>query len=308
MSNLAWLKPRPHHYIPPGNRCANCETPLQGRWCYACGQKAEDFHRSAFHLIAEVFESFYHFDGRLWRTLPELALRPARLTRRFLDGHRASQIPPLRLFLISLLLVFVFGSSMGLMQPRIVTVTSDGHTKVLTGAQANQLLDAGLNEAAAQMRGQAPPGFVRGFTTVSGWFEQLMRKISANQERFSDVLERWSERFAFLLLPMSTLLLSLLFWRHREFYLFDHAIFSLHSLAAMGFLLTLVIVGRHMLGGWVLLLLFAAPVHLFVHMRGVYGGGVTITLLRMAFLGIASAIGFEMLMLGLLAVGLYAIR
>ncbi len=52
------------------------------------------------------------------------------------------------------------------------------------------------------------------------------------------------------------------------------------------------------------LILLAAPVHLFIHMRGVYGTGIFGTLVRMALLFIGSAIGAMLIFLGLLWVGL----
>ncbi|MEF3019414.1 DUF3667 domain-containing protein, partial [Pseudomonas aeruginosa] len=82
-----------------------------GPWCYHCGQLGADFHRSTFHLIAEAFESFFHADGRLVRTLPRLIVAPGRLTHDFLAGKRAPQIPPLRLFLVSVLLLFLAGEA-----------------------------------------------------------------------------------------------------------------------------------------------------------------------------------------------------
>lgn len=99
--------------MPLGASCPNCATPLAGPWCHACGQSGEDFHRSIGRLCGEVLEGLLHLDGRLWRTLPALMLRPAELTRGYLDGHRAPQIPPLRLFLVILLAIFVVGGMTG---------------------------------------------------------------------------------------------------------------------------------------------------------------------------------------------------
>ena len=92
--------------------CANCGAVLQGDWCHECGQLAEDFHRSVTRLIMEAVEGLTHLDGRFWRTAPTLLVRPAKLTTDYIEGHRASQIPPLRLFLVVLLLVFLTAPAM----------------------------------------------------------------------------------------------------------------------------------------------------------------------------------------------------
>ncbi|OXE35557.1 MAG: hypothetical protein CGW95_13190 [Phenylobacterium zucineum] len=60
-------------------------------------------------------------------------------------------------------------------------------------------------------------------------------------------------------------------------------------------------------GGWskdAALLFCLAPVHLFAHMRGVYQTGIIGTLARMVFLFVGSCIGFGILMVGLVIVGL----
>ena len=125
-------------------------------------------------------------------------------------------------------------------------------------------------------------------------------------ERFKLVLESQSERFAFLTLPLATGLLALLFVFQRRFFVFDHTIFALHSLSFQGLLFTLSSILGLLWKPLSALILLAAPVHLFVHMRGLYRSGVPGTLLRMALLGVGSGIGFVVLLLLLVLVGLNA--
>ena len=91
---------QPRHTLPIGAPCPNCATSLAGPWCHGCGQSSEDFHRSLARLAAEAFGGLIEFDSRLWQTLPGLLFNPAKLTRDYLEGHRAPQVPPLRMFLI----------------------------------------------------------------------------------------------------------------------------------------------------------------------------------------------------------------
>ncbi len=53
---------------------------------------------------------------------------------------------------------------------------------------------------------------------------------AAGPSEFIDILRAWSERFAFLMLPISTLLLGLIFIADHRRVLFDRDVFSLHSL------------------------------------------------------------------------------
>ena len=61
--------------------------------------------RHAGHALEDVFESFWHLDGRVFRTLRDL-LVPARVACDYLAGHRARYIAPLRLFVVLSVLTF----------------------------------------------------------------------------------------------------------------------------------------------------------------------------------------------------------
>jgi len=300
------------HAAPPGTPCANCGTPLQGPWCHVCGQSGEDFHRSITRLIGEVVESLLHADGRLWRTLPDLMLRPGRLTRDYLDGHRAPQIPPLRLFLVVLLAIFVVGGlTSGGKLGKVTTVsstTSNGKVVATTTAthalsdatpQERAALRAKMSQFKVTLGGNGPD------KAATAWLQSRLKTALDDPERFKLVLEQWSERFAFLMLPVAALLMSLLFVFQRRFFLFDHTIFSLHSLSAMGLVgIAYLIIGAIAGEGTASVVLLAMPVHLFLHMRGVYRSSVRGTLIRMALLCVGSSVAVAVLVVGLIAVGL----
>ncbi len=292
------------HAAPAGTPCANCATPLNGPWCYACGQSAEDFHRSILRLGGEVVEGLLHMDGRLWRTLPDLMLRPGRLTRAYLDGHRAPQIPPLRLFLVVLLAIFLIGGLGG--GGKLGAITTDVDAKGKVAATKTRTFDNMTPEERAKVIDQIQVnlGSDKPNEAASQWLRERVKHTLAEPERFKLVLEQWSERFAFLMLPISALMLSVLFIFQRRFYLFDHTIFSLHSLSAVGMIIVLGQILQPLVGGLAFAPLLAAPVHLFAHMRGVYRTSVVGTLARMSLLFIGTAIAALVLMLGLVAVGL----
>ncbi len=95
----------PSHDAVHATACENCKTPLQGGFCHRCGQNAHNPLRSFGHAVEEVFESFWHLDGRIFRTLRTL-LSPGRLANAYLGGHRAPFVAPLRLFVILSVLTF----------------------------------------------------------------------------------------------------------------------------------------------------------------------------------------------------------
>ena len=300
------LRRKAEHTAPLGEPCPNCATPLQGPWCHDCGQLAEDYHRSIWRLIGEVFEGLMHFDGRVWTTLPDLFRHPARLTRSYLDGHRAPQIPPFRLFLVVLVAIFLAGSIGGHQMVVAQTVVTDDHGKVIS-TKIHTLKNL-TPEERAQTKAALEKVTFKGHGGVDGlgnWLKERVGLVMDDPARFQLVLEQWSERFAFLTLPMAAGLLTLAFLGKKQFYVFDHTIFSLHSLSAVG----LMYAANELLGGITfglggLALAIGAPVHLFVHMRGVYKTSVIGTLARMLLLGVGSLFGAVVIVLGLILTGL----
>jgi hypothetical protein len=85
--------------------CRNCGATLTGAYCAVCGQAAH-IHRSLGSLGHDILHGVFHFEGKIWRTIPELFLRPGRLTRRYIDGERAKFVSPMALYLFTVFLMF----------------------------------------------------------------------------------------------------------------------------------------------------------------------------------------------------------
>ena len=90
--------------------CENCGTVLIGAHCHVCGQRAHSPLRHFGHAVEEVFESLWHLDGRIFRTLRDLIV-PGRVAAGYLAGHRVRYVAPLRLFVILSLITFFVGTS-----------------------------------------------------------------------------------------------------------------------------------------------------------------------------------------------------
>jgi hypothetical protein len=90
---------------PVEGACANCGAKVDGRYCPQCGQAAYA-HRSLVHMVGEFLHSLFHFDTKVWRTLPMVILRPGTLTRDYVYGKRARYLSPLALFLLAIFAMF----------------------------------------------------------------------------------------------------------------------------------------------------------------------------------------------------------
>ncbi|QTC92078.1 DUF3667 domain-containing protein [Brevundimonas goettingensis] len=362
-----WLRwKRKHADIPVGTPCANCETPLQGTYCHTCGQLAEDFHRNSWHLLVEAVESLLHLDGKLFSTLPNLLRRPGKLTRDFLDGKRASQVQPFRMFLVILLVVLFVshlaqkktehgaeegahgttnsavhvntpggdhGAGEAATEPTqnkptgLLPLPNTPHTRAaldearaeiamdptMTAAEKRTALmavngdwakfgqavaDQKTAEAAADghMIDTSPNDSAR-MKAFKHWAEVRIDAIREDPKRFSLIMEIWLHRVAILALPVSALMLSLLFIFNRRFFVFDHLVFSMHSLSFQMLLVTVILLLSMLIGGWAWWLILIMPVHLYLHMKGAYERSAFGTVCRMTALFVMTTFTFSTLAL-----------
>ena len=136
-------------------RCENCDAMLQGGYCHACGQSVHSPVRSFRHALEELFESVWHLDGRVFRTLRDLPV-PARVACNYLAGHRARYIAPLRLFVILSLLTFFVGQMTVEFGDDALRFDGDGAiANAATVAEVQQHRDRALAEIARGRAGAA---------------------------------------------------------------------------------------------------------------------------------------------------------
>jgi len=292
------------HSLPIGTPCPNCRTALAGPWCYACGQRGEKYDRSIWRLMMEALEGLTDLDGRLWKTLPRLIFRPGKLTREYLDGHRAGQVPPFRVFLIVLLIVFFAGGLSFSRSSSNLNLMTPGNVKI-NGMSAKDQAD--MNEALSHIGDPSKNSLKVGDKKESAFWNAQIKRAIANPQGFFQEVQEWGPKVAVLMLPIAALMLSLLFVLKKNTYVFDHLIFSMHSLSFQGLLLSAVFLAGIWVGQveWALWL---APVHLFVHMRGAYRSSIFGTLLRMFVLFLGSSVAFGMLVAALFIIGLATVR
>jgi hypothetical protein len=86
--------------------CRNCNAPVTGEFCAACGQETALQLPTARVFMREATGRYFSLDGRMWRTLAALLFRPGFLTREYLKGRRRRYIRPARLFLVLSLALF----------------------------------------------------------------------------------------------------------------------------------------------------------------------------------------------------------
>ena len=280
--------------VAPGAICQNCGAEQVGGWCHHCGQNHHHTHRSIWHLVGETLETITHADSRLWRTLYRLAFFPGKLTLDYINGKRASQIPPIRLFVVSALVFFLATGN-------IFKVNLDPTAFDNKGISAQDQKDF---DDLKSLKGLNSPG-LKLPPAIKDWMKEQLPIAIQHPDALGAAMGQWAHHLAFLMLPISAFLLYLLFFWRRSITLFDHVIFAAHSLSFQGFFVSLVALSSAILHeGTIHTLLLISPLHLYKHMRVAYGCSRIATLTRMGLLFAGTVLGFSFLLLLLLILGL----
>lgn len=96
----------PRNVLPELRICQNCETPVDGKFCPECGQDTRDHRVSMRLLLLGLWNDFFTFDSRFFRSFIPLMFLPGKLTVEFVRGRRVRYIPPIRLYLFVSILFF----------------------------------------------------------------------------------------------------------------------------------------------------------------------------------------------------------
>jgi hypothetical protein len=133
----------------PEGTCLNCGAAPAGNYCQNCGQST-NIHRSIAAIGHDLLHGVLHLDGKLWRTLPLLAFRPGKLTRRYIDGERAKFVSPMAMFLFSVFLMFALFQALGISTPTDVPGSASEQVDQLVEAESDRL-DAQVLDLEAQL-------------------------------------------------------------------------------------------------------------------------------------------------------------
>lgn len=285
--------------------CLNCGYGLTGPHCHNCGQKAH-LHRTIGAFLHDLLHGALHFDGKTWRTLPMLALKPGALTRRYIEGERVRFISPMALFLFSIFLMFAVFQVIGLTPPteistqasvnasidevqdslaaerdalreQIVEAPAASSERVAARRKLGEIeerLAAVVEKKSTQAEGEGVAEVSLGRTGWWGWFDQALDKWRANPGLMLYKLQANSYKFSWLLIPLSVPFVWMLFAWKRRFKAYDHAIFVTYSLAFMSLLFSILsLLGRTGVPTGLVLLVGVAipPLHIYKQLRGTYG-------------------------------------
>jgi hypothetical protein len=307
--------------------CLNCGAALEGPFCHECGQHAH-VHRTLGSFFHDFAHGVLHFEGKIWRTLPLLAWKPGKLTRRYIDGQRASFVSPIALFLFCVFLMF---GVIGLTNNTINTTKVSGDAaRELQNDQTKLAVLQGQRSAAAKaglptakfddkigdLQGEMTalqalkdhkidPATYKIQSEFLGGISQGLGKAAKNPELLFYKIKTNAYKFSWALIPISVPFVWLLFPFSRRFKLYDHTVFVTYSLCFMMLLLSVSSLVALVWEAVASLAWFVPPIHMYRQLRGAYGLGKSGAIWRTVALTIFAFIAISLFGSLLVAIGAF---
>ena len=318
--------------------CLNCGTRLVGSHCHSCGQAAH-VHRTIAAFFHDLVHGVFHFEGKIWRTLPMLAWHPGRLTREYIDGRRASYVSPIALFLFVVFLTFALFNLAGdpihfdknnnaVIGPNGATAEGEAVKQVAaikaelaaaekvdqpTAAIEGKLVGAeaaleGIRNGNTNNIGKGPPIKVSsGAGSGPDWAKGINEgwdRATQNPDLALYKVQSSAYKYSWLLIPLSVPFVWLLFPFNRRFRLYDHTVFVTYSLCFVLIVLAAITAINvwTSLGGLIAVLMLYVPFHMHRQLRKTYGlsrRGALWRTMALGFFAIIALTLFALAVLGL---------
>lgn len=309
--------------------CLNCGTALIGSHCHSCGQAAH-VHRTLGAFFHDLLHGVFHFEGKIWRTLPMLVRHPGKLTREYIDGKRASFVSPIALFLFCVFLMFaVFHATQdhegvkgaaAITNPKELEKAIAGNEKLIADLKARrkQLADVGKDtdpidkqienkENAQEVLRDTHDAIAENTGGVEHYsdikpIQKAVAKFRDNPDLAAYKLQNTAYKYSWTLIPISVPFLWLLFPFSRRFHLYDHTVFVTYSLCFMTLLAVVgMLLGAVGAGTLESLLFFVPPFHMYGQLKGTYGLSRRAALWRTALLVFFSSTALLLFFVALMA-------
>ena len=220
-------------------KCPNCGNELvdNPKFCPHCGQENKEIELKFTHFFHDFLSSNFNLDSKIFLTLKLLIFYPGKLSKEYLAGKRVKYVTPVRLYLIISLVYFTVLSftNAGVKFKKTendkerVVFGVDEKDSVSVDKSVNRLftVDTTLNSD----------------TTTKSTFEKfLVSKLKLMQTKqgrkeFNAKLRSYISMGMFILIPLTALILNLLFYKN-SFYI-QHLVFIIHLQSLMFLVFTL---------------------------------------------------------------------
>jgi hypothetical protein len=287
--------------------CGNCGATLMGPYCSNCGQHAHAIARTVSALFDDAWHIVTHVDSRFWQTLYILLFKPGKLTQEYFAERRARYLPPVRLYLVLSVLFFAFGLAAPEKKRAPPAVAVPAAAAPVKAAPQGVAAD---KAPAARKESRNTIFDIDNCDDIEipiAWLQNSMRQscVRSKQDKGQSIEHAFLAtipKMMFLFVPMMALVMLILYWRPRRYYV-EHLVFFVHSHAAI-FLLLLIeaLLGWIAfwadwitVGDWVMALISLYSVwYVYRAMRVYYGQGRLLTFTKLGAVGFTYLIGIAL--------------
>jgi len=233
--------------------CLNCRFVVENRFCPNCGQENTDTRKTFHHLFIHFFEDLTHYENAFWRTIKNLLFKPGTLTKEYLSGKRLSYLAPVRLYIfisfITFLIIALFPNNSNTAEKNIqkepsITTKNKSFQNIISkndsikntqtaSKDEDQLFNVGYDSVAQLDSIQQNATEEEKLSDFNYW---IIKKIQTVKEENTqaEIIEKFISSFThnlpkvlFIYMPLFALFL-LLFQNKKQWFYFDHGIFTLH--------------------------------------------------------------------------------
>ena len=195
--------------------CPNCGFHTVGNYCSECGQKTHLHKETFWGLVMHFVGDYFHYDSKFWLTIKALWFSPGKLTIAYWNKQRMRYIPPVSLYIFISAVYFLLSFNSNFHWVNLDLNDAKVVKKSVITAQKNDVKIAIPHSSEAD-----------------GFMEKKWNKIKV---KYPDVSEFFNEKIThnvpkifFFMIPVLAMLLKLLFFRRKDLFFVDHAIFALH--------------------------------------------------------------------------------
>ena len=233
-----------HHKQRSDKTCLNCGHQVEEQFCTHCGQENIETRQSFGALLAHFVEDLTHYEGKFWRSMKYLLFRPGYLSVTYLEGKRATYIPPVRMYIFISFVTFLLPHFLPdyetvstvytpEQQARLDSIMNDSFDHITLNEDLGFIYSSKyktMDELNADR--EARKGTADEMSLFTYWNSKKsieLRKYTPLQvdHLFSEALERSFPKALFVYMPFFALVLWM-FHGKRKWMYFDHAIFTLH--------------------------------------------------------------------------------
>lgn len=235
--------------------CLNCGTKLLDTFCQHCGQKDIAKRQTLGELLTNFISSFWSYEGKFFKTIKFLIIRPGFLATEYNAGKRESYYHPARMYVFISFVFFLLLSVLPNedLKKRMVKVDfSDEEKKEALKDSIKSMVDS--IKTVSRKNGNSDFTIIGDHKTRKaydsaqallplekrdGWLMKnlTLRSIEINEkykgkseEFIKDFRDAFFDNFSkvlFWLLPFFALLLKLLYVR-RDYFYSEHLVFSIY--------------------------------------------------------------------------------